>query len=134
MALLAGVRLVELNEEKAVATVPFKPRNKNPFKSMYFAVQSMAAELSTAAPALLALKGIDANVAFIIVKNEATYSKKAVSKSTFTCQDFNAYESALASLKQKGDSVEVTGRTIGVDEKGEQVSTFSFTWSFKRRN
>lgn len=134
MALFAGVRLRVLNEEKSVATVPFGWRNKNPFSSMYFAVQSMAAELSTAAPAMLALKGVDADVALIIVRNGAAFHKKAKTKITFTCTDYPDYRTALATLKKAGDSVEVTASTTGTDANGEVVSTFHFTWSFKRRN
>jgi hypothetical protein len=133
MALLGRVRLVELNEEKAVATVPFNRRNINPFSSMYFAVQSMAAELSTAAPAMLALKGLDANVALIIVKNEAFYYKKATSKITFTCTDYKKYADALAQLKNAGDTAEVTAIAKGTNEHGVEVSEFRFTWSFKKR-
>lgn len=134
MAELAGVKLLWLDEEKAVATVPFKNRNKNPFKSTYFAVMSMAAELSTAAPAMLALKGIDANVALIIVDLKAEFYKKAQDKTTFTCVDFHAFENALKSLKNAGDVVAVTAKTIGTNEAGEEVACFYFTWSFKRRN
>lgn len=134
MAFLSGVRLRQLDEEKAVATVPFGWRNKNPFQSMYFAVQSMAAELSTAAPALLALKGVHADVALIIVRNAATFHKKAKSKITFTCLDYQAYASALSTLKTAGQSVEVTAMTTGTDKNGEVVATFEFTWSFKRRD
>ncbi len=133
MALLAGVRLIELDEEKAIATVPFKPRNKNPFKSMYFAVQSMAAELSTAATALLALKALEGDYAYIIVKNKAQFSKKAASTITFTCVDYRVYMDALNELKEVGDATEVTAKTMGVDENGDQVSEFWFTWSFKRK-
>ena len=134
MALLAGVKLVVLDEDKAVATVPFKPRNKNPFKSMYFAVQSMAAELSTAAPALLAIKGFDLSVSLIIIKNEAVYHKKAKTKLQFTCTDFAAYEVAISALKNPGDTTQVTAKTIGVDASGEAISTFYFTWAFRRNN
>lgn len=133
MALLAGVRLQELDAERAVATVPFRYVTKNPFKSMYFAVQSMAAELSTAAPALLAIKGCDFDVVLIIVNNSATYTKKAKTKITFTCNDYAQYERALANLKKAGDTAEVTATTIGRNADGEVVSEFTFTWSFKRR-
>ena len=133
MAFFAGVRLRVLDEEKSVATVPFGWRNKNPFNSMYFAVQSMAAELSTAAPAMLALKGVEADVALIIVRNGATFHKKAKTKITFTCTDYPAYRTALATLKKAGDSVEVTAKTTGTDLDGQEVAEFEFTWSFKRR-
>jgi len=133
MAWLAGVRLITLDEEKAVATVPYKSRNKNPFKSMYFAVQSMAAELSTAAPAFLAINGCNFKVSLIIIKNEAVYTKKAKTKLRYTCTDYKLYETALQKLSNPGDTTQVTAKTIGLDANDEEVATFYFTWSFKRQ-
>ena len=42
-----GVRLQYIDEKKATTTVKHKWINQNPFKSMFWAVQGMAAELST---------------------------------------------------------------------------------------
>ncbi len=44
---------------------------------MYFAVQSMAAELSTAAHCLAAVQGHTPSIALIIVDMRATFYKKA---------------------------------------------------------
>ncbi len=46
---IAGLRLTELNEESCKVSVPFRWLNKNPFKSTFWAVLGMAAELSTGA-------------------------------------------------------------------------------------
>ena len=43
-AFLCGVRLRSLNRERAVVTVTLNFLNKNPFKSMFWAVQGMAAD------------------------------------------------------------------------------------------
>ncbi len=134
MALLSGTKLVTLDDEKAVSTVPFFWWNKNPFKSIYFAVLSMAAELSTAAPAMLALKGTNANIALIITETNAVFVKKAQSKIIFTCTDYSMFNHAMQGLTQKDDSVEVKAKTVGRNAKGEEVATFYFTWSFKRRD
>ena len=77
-----------LDEEKSVTEVPFCWININPFKSIYFAVQSIAAELSTATPVIMAFQTIDADVAFIIVELKVDFVKKAQSKVVFTCQDY----------------------------------------------
>jgi hypothetical protein len=133
MALLGKVRQVVLTEEKSVAVVPFNRRNKNPFKSMYFAVQSMAAELSTAAAALLAMRKFSYPIALIIVKTEAHFYKKAKSKLTFICTDYSEYINGLETLTQPGDTVQVTAKAVGCDEDGNEVATFYFTWAFKRK-
>ena len=134
MALLSGTKLVSFSEQSAVATVPFKHLTKNPFNSTYFAVMSMAAELSTAAPAMLALKGSEADIALIIVDFLAEFLKKAQSKTTFVSHDFHKFQSAISNLKNPGDSASVSAKTIGTNSAGEEVACFYFTWSFKRRS
>ncbi|HHJ34837.1 MAG TPA: DUF4442 domain-containing protein [Gammaproteobacteria bacterium] len=134
MGLIAGIRLIQLDESVCVTEVPFRWRNKNPFRSIYFAVQSMAAELSTAAPVLLVLKGLEANIAYIIVDLKVTFVKKAQSKITFTCTDYGNILDALSSLRHPDDNAEVTLKTVGRDAQGEEVAVFHFTWSFKVRS
>jgi hypothetical protein len=133
MGLFSGIKLIQLDETISVSEVPFRWRNKNPFNSMYFAVQSMAAELSTAAPVLLALKAADAEIALIIVDLKAEFVKKAQSKVTFSCVDYDKIANAVAQLKQADDSVTVIAKTTGRDVDHNEVSKFYFTWSFKRR-
>ncbi|MEQ6165710.1 DUF4442 domain-containing protein [Ekhidna sp. MALMAid0563] len=133
MGWIAGLRVRELNEEKCTTSVPFKFLNKNPFKSIYFAVQSMAAELSTATPCMLAITGKKPSVAFIIVDLKATFSKKATGRVYFTCEDGSKAFAAVEKCIETGDSAEVTLKTVGKMKDGTVVSEFEFTWSFKQR-
>jgi len=48
-AFICGVRAKQIDENKCVVTVKHRWMNQNPFNSMYFAVQAMAAELATGA-------------------------------------------------------------------------------------
>ncbi len=134
MGLISGIRLTRLDEEKSVTEVPFRWCNKNPFNSMYFAVQSMAAELSTAAPVMLALKGVDADIALIIIDIKAEFVKKAQSRVTFLSVDYDKIYDAVAELKKAGDIETVVTKTVGSDVCGDDVAIFYFTWSFKRRS
>lgn len=133
MGWIAGLRVRKLNSEKCITSVPFKNLNKNPFKSIYFAVQSMAAELSTASPCLLAITGKKPSVAFIIVDLKANFTKKATDRVYFTCEDgakaFDAVEKCITT----GEATEATFKTIGKMKDGTIVSEFEFTWSFKQR-
>ena len=45
LGVAAGLRVKSLDTERCEVTVPHRWRNKNPFGSMYFAVQAMAAEM-----------------------------------------------------------------------------------------
>ena len=134
MGVVSGIRLTQLDEQTSVAEVPFRWCNKNPFHSMYFAVQSMAAELSTAGPVMLALEGLDARVALIIVDVRAEFVKKAQSKIAFTCTDYDKICDAVSQLNQLDETAMVTARTVGRDVHGEEVAVFYFSWSFKRRS
>ncbi len=133
MGLLAGLRVKEINEKRCITTVPFKWLTKNPFKSIYFAVQSMAAELSTATACLLAVQGRNPSVAFIIVDLKAKFTKKATERVYFTCDEtakaFEAVEKCIAS----GQSEVAAFKTVGKMADGTVVSEFEFTWSFKQR-
>ena len=133
IANLAGLKLVTLNGNQCQTTIPYKFLNKNPFKSTYFAVQSMAAEASTAALAMVALRRHTESIAFIIVDLKATFSKKTTSKVTFTCNDGAKFAEGLEKLIQTNQPVEITAKTIGRIEDGTEVATFHFTWSFKIR-
>lgn len=133
MGLVAGMRLRDITADKCVTSVPFKYLTKNPFQSIYFAVQSMAAELSTATPCLLAVAGHKPSVAFIIVDLKATFMKKATGRVYFTCNDgAKAFEAVEKAIKT-GEAQQVTFHTVGQMEDGTVVSEFDFTWSFKQR-
>lgn len=130
---IAGMRLRELTPEMAIATLPYKWLNQNPFQSIYFAVQSMAAELSTASIGLMAIEGKNPSVATIIIDMQAEFPKKATGKVTFTCEDGLAIFEAVEKAVSTGQAATVTAKTIGKMDDGTVVSIFHFTWSFKQR-
>jgi hypothetical protein len=133
IAWIAGMRLKSLSPEACQATMPYRWLSQNPFRSIYFATQAMAAELSTGALALLAVEGTRPAVAMLVVGLEASYSKKASSKVTFTCTEgarlFDAVERAIAT----GEGQTITVETVGQLADGTEVSRFRITWSFKQR-
>ncbi len=131
---IAGMRLKELTPEKGVTTVPFKWLNKNPFKSIYFAVQSMAAELSTASIALLAINDRSPSVATIIVDLKAEFPKRAIGRTTFLCEDGEKIFQAVEKAIETGEPQTITAKTTGTLADGTIVSVFYFTWSFKQRS
>ncbi len=133
MAYLADVRVAAVTAERAAATIPFKYLNKNPFRSIYFACLSMAAELSTGVLCLLHIHQAQPAVSMLLVHMEASFTKKAVGKITFVCNEGEQIRQAVASAKATGEGRAVTVTALGTDEAGEQVASFRFTWSFKVR-
>ena len=74
-----GVRLSHLDEKRAVTTVTHKWINQNPFKSMFWAVQGMAAELSTGAMVIDQIKNSGRKISMLVQNNNANFSKAFVS-------------------------------------------------------
>ncbi len=138
MGWFSGMKLKYLDSKKAIAKIPFRFyyrwQNKNPFKSIYFAVQCMGAELSSASMVALAVEGKSPSIAYIVTKMRSQYFKKATGTTTFTCNDgskiFNTVEKAI--ITKKGEEVET--KSIGTLDDGTIVSEFYFTWSIKQRN
>lgn len=131
---LTNTKVTQLSTSFCTTTVPFKHLNKNPFKSMYFAVQSMAAELSTASLAMLALEEFNESIAYIVTNCSATFTKKADNTVTFKCIDYDSFKTGIQKAVSTGESVEISVNTIGTLPNGQEVASFTFTWSFKKRS
>jgi len=133
LGFIAGLRVKELSDEKAIVTIKYGWLTQNPFRSMYFACLSMAAEMSTG---LLALNGVydsEPPVSMLIIKNQAVYLKKAVGNITFICSEGKQINEAINKAKISGEGVEVDAKAIGKDEEGDTVAEFVFTWSLKAK-
>lgn len=126
-----GVRLRELNREKAVVTVTHKWINQNPFKSMFWAVQGMAAELTTGALVMSQIKESGKKVSMLVANNKATFTKKATGKITFSCEDGYKISNALQKALETGEGVTCWMTSTGVNEQGIVVSIFDFEWTLK---
>lgn len=133
MGILCGMRVRELDGNRCVATVPYGWMNRNPFKSTYFAVLSMAAELSNGAMALMAVYKRNPSVAVIIVGMESEFIKMAKDTTTFTCEEGAKLFAAVDETLATGEPTTATLTTVGRSEDGTEVARFKFTWSFKRR-
>jgi hypothetical protein len=133
-AFLCGVRLNQLTVTRAVVTVKLKWINQNPFNSMYFAVQSMAAELSTGAIVIKKIKESGSKISMLVTNHSGAFTKKAIGKITFTCNDGVLIDEALNRTIQTGEGQTIQMKSIGLNEQGEQVSSYTFEWSLKLKS
>ena len=131
MALLAGLKITEIDTAKATVTVPYKYLNKNPFRSVYFAVLSMAAELSTGILAMAAINDFEVPVSMLVLNMKAGFSKKARTKIKFTCNGGEKLSEAITKSIETGEGQTAEVMTTGFDEEGDEVARFYFTWTFK---
>ena len=133
MGFLAGLKLLQLQEDLAVVSVRFKWLNQNPFKSIYFAVLAMAAELSTGILAVAYAYKSHPTVSMLVVKCEGEFYKKAVGKIVFTCADGLVVSKAIEETISTKQGVTITCTTIGKNRQDEVVAKFIFVWSFKAK-
>lgn len=134
LALVAGLCLHELTDERCSASVPYGWRSTNPFRSTYFAALAMAAELSTGALALRAVESAAGSMSLLITGMTASFEKKATARTTFTCADGARLSEGVARAAETGEPVEVAAETVGTLADGTVVARFTFTWSFKARH
>lgn len=133
MAYMADLRVQSLTEDEATVTIPYKYLTKNPFNSIYFACLSMAAELSTGVLCMMHVYKSEPAVSMLVVHMEADFTKKAVGKIFFTCQNGAQVREAVEHTKATGEGVTVVATSIGMDEAGDKVAEFRFTWSLKAK-
>ena len=133
-AYFCGVRTQYIDVNKCVVTVKHRWINQNPFQSMFWAVQGMAAEFATGALMMTKIKQSGKKVSMLVTSNSATFTKKATGKITFTCNDGNLIDIALKKAIQTGEGQTVSMKSVGVNEEGAEVSTFIFEWSIKAKS
>ncbi|MBC8768580.1 DUF4442 domain-containing protein [Arenibacter sp. BSSL-BM3] len=126
-----GVRLRYIDDQKAIVTVRHRWINQNPFKSLFWAVQGMAAELTTGAMVMNQIRKSRRNISMLVANNNANFSKKATGKITFTCTDGHLIAEAIKNTIATGEGQTVWMKSVGVNEEGIVVSTFNFEWTLK---
>lgn len=133
-AFLCGVRVKQIDGNKCIVTVKHRWINQNPFNSMYFAVQAMAAELSTGALVMFQIQKTDKKISMLVANNKSNFSKKATGKITFVCNDGALAEQAIQNAIATGEGQTFWMKSIGTNEKGDQVSEMDFEWSVRTKS
>ena len=133
IAWISGLKVANVTEDTAKVNIKFKYLNKNPFKSMYFACQAMAAEMSTG---LLALGYLDAQpekVSMLVLDLNCSFTKKAIGTIQFVCEDGAKVKACIDEAVETGKGIVCVMQSKGFNEAGDCVSTFNITWTFKKK-
>ena len=133
-AFFCGVRLKYLDSLKSIVSINHSWFNKNPFKSIFWAAQGMAAELTTGSLIKNAIKESGVNVSYLVVENKSSFYKKATGKIIFECNQGKELQDLFNSFNQDNDNAIIELKSVGVDSNNVKVSEFSFTWSLKVRS
>ena len=130
-AFLCGVRVKEINDTVCKATVKHRWINQNPFNSMYFAVQAMAAELTTGALVMNQIQQSGKKISMLVANNKSSFSKKATGRITFICNDGHLIKEGINKAIQTGEGQTFWLKSIGYNQENIQVSEMDFEWTVK---
>ena len=130
-AFICGIRVVSIDENKCMVTVKHRWINQNPFNSMYFAVQAMAAEMTTGAMVIDKIQNSGKKISMLVANNKSNFSKKATGQITFVCRDGHLIEEAIQKTIANGEGQTFWMKSIGTNEDGVQVSEMDFEWSVR---
>ena len=106
-AWLTGVRISSISDTKCEVKVRFKWINQNPYRSMFWAVQGMAAELTTGMLLTKSIQESNTNISMLLVANKSNFYKKAVGKIKFICDQGETAKELINLTKKKYNSQSV---------------------------
>jgi len=129
----SGVRVSTITEHSCCVTVRLAFFNKNPFRSIFWAVQGMAAELSTGVLLMREIQKANAKVSMLVLQNKASFSKKAKGKISFVCKQGEEVKKTFDTLRASKTPQTLWLSAVGIDEQGDEVAHFEFLWTLKEK-
>lgn len=133
LAFVAGLRVEHFCNEKSVISVPYNRLTSNPFRSMYFAPLTMAAELASGLYALHGVLASPVPVSMLVIGMKAQFLKKARGRIRFESRDGQAIRAAIEACRNSDEGQQVQVQTSGFDLEGNEVARFEFQWTFRRK-
>ena len=129
-----GIRVTKIDDISCQVKVAHRWINQNPFKSMFWAVQGMAAELTTGALIMEAIHNSKRKVSMLVLNNRANFSKKARGKVLFECDEKQKLIKSINTLIKTQEPQTIWLKSKGIDQNGDIVSTFEFEWTLLLKN
>jgi len=100
---------------------------------MFFVLQDMDSALTTGALVMCQIKESGKKISMLVANNKCNFSKKATGRITFTCKDGHLIAEAIKETIATGEGQTFWMKSIGTDEKGDQVSEMDFEWSIRAK-
>ncbi len=127
----SGVRVIRMSDEQCLVSVKHRWVNQNPFGSMYFAVQAMAAELSTGALVMSEIQKSERKISMLVAQNSSEFTKKAKGRVTFSCMEGSLVQKKIKEAIATGEGQKFWLTSAGINQEGVEVATFRFEWTIK---
>ena len=128
-AWICGVRLTHLDAQGATASIKHRWINQNPYSSMFWAVQGMAAEFPTGILLTNEIRESGKNISMLVLNNKATFTKKATGMINFHCDQGEEARNAIKTLIETREPQTVWLHATGINQENQMVSRFSFEWT-----
>ena len=126
-----GVRVKTIDQTCCVTSVRHRWINQNPFKSMFWAAQGMAAEMATGVLVMRGIENIGEKVSMLVINQRGNFTKKATGKIRFECHHGGLVANALDESYKTGEGRVITMKAEGFNTEGLSVCSFHFEWSLK---
>lgn len=131
LAYFGGVRVVSINEKTVIVRIKYRWINQNPFKSMFWAAQGMAAEMTTGVSVMKGIQNSGKKVSMLVTNQKGNFTKKAIGRIRFECHDGDLVVNAIKESSETGEGRTIIMKSEGFNEDGISVSNFEFEWSLK---
>lgn len=132
-AFFAGLRIHYFDEKKCIVRIRYSWFSQNPFRSIYFAVEAMAAEMTCGMLAFSQVYHRVPKISMLVVATQAHFIKKATGTILFCCEDGLAIQLAIQESISTGEGKTLICKSVGRNSNGDVVAEFNFTWSFKAK-
>ena len=129
--------VIKFSTETIVIKVPYRRRNQNHLKSMYFGVLSVGADIAGGILAMDLIRRSGEKVSLIFKDFKADFLKRAEGDTLFTCNDGKAIQSLINKTITSGERVYMPVKiTATVPSKfgDEPVAEFVLTLSLKLKS
>lgn len=134
LAYLAGVRVHSIEKDAAIVSIRHRWLNQNPFQSLFWAAQGMAAEIATAVLVMKEIENFGKKVSMLVINQRGSFTKKATGTIQFECLDGTLVSKAMEASIKTGTPSTIEMNARGLNEEGKLVSSFCFEWSLKVKN
>lgn len=131
LAYLGGVSVSAITDTEVVVVIKHRWMNQNPFNSMFWAAQGMAAEMTTGVLVMKAIDDSKLKCSMLVTNQEARFFKKATGRITFSCKGGNEIKEAIKESIKTGEGQVVVLTSEGKNNDGIVVSRFQFHWSLR---
>lgn len=133
LGVAAGLRLDALDRQRCTASLPGGWRTQNPFGSMYWAAQGMAAELATGVHGVVFTSAAPVPVRVILAGCHGHFVRMCKGRGTFVFEQGDKVREHIERTLATGESLTCDTEVTGYDPGGEVVSRWTFSWAFRAK-